>query len=202
MKDFLKKAFPFLTTAATAVGGPVGAAAMSALAKALGLDKDNPSMDDVAAAYVNATPEQRLNAQKEEHDFEAKMRELGFDHIEKLEAIASADRDSARQREIKTGDKLTPRILATVVVAAWVTVQFTLLFIHVVPVHERTRSWRICGQWTPLSSSCWATTSARLLALLRKMKRLRRRRSNGLCCCVHLASVAADCVLVRMERQR
>jgi hypothetical protein len=131
MKDFLKKAFPFLTTAVSAVGGPVGAAAMATLGKALGVDKPDPTLDDMAAAYINATPDQRLAAEKEEHDFAAKMAALGYDHVEKLEAISANDRASARDREIKTGDKVTPRALACLVVVAWVATQTVMLF-HII----------------------------------------------------------------------
>ena len=144
MKDFLKKAFPFLTTAATAVGGPVGAAAMATLGKALGVNKPDATIDDLTAAYLSATPEQLLAAEKEEHEYRAKMAALGYDHVQKLEEIAAADRASARDREVKTGDKLTPRVIATIVVAAWVATQTVMLF-HIIDPSMRELVARVLG---------------------------------------------------------
>jgi hypothetical protein len=144
MKDFLKKLYPFLSTAAGAVGGPLGAAAANTLGKALGIDKLDPSVDELAAAYVSATPEQRLAAEREEHEFALKMQAAGFTHIEKLEEFATSDRANARDREIKTGDKMTPRILSAIVVCAWVTVQTVLLF-HIVDTSMRELVARVLG---------------------------------------------------------
>jgi hypothetical protein len=144
MKDFLKKLYPFLTTAATAVGGPLGASAMATLGKALGVDKPDLSAEDIAVAYVNATPEQRLAAEKEENDFRLKMQAAGYEHVEELEKIAASDRDSARNREIKTGDKLTPRILAAIVVCAWVLTQSVMLF-HIIDPSMRELVARVLG---------------------------------------------------------
>ena len=142
--NFLKKLFPFLSTAATAVGGPIGAAAMSTLGKALGVEKADATIDDIAAAYLTATPEQRLAAEKEEHEYAAKMQAMGFSHVEELEKIAANDRASARDREVKSGDKLTPRVLATIVVAAWVATQTVLLF-HIVDASMRELIARVLG---------------------------------------------------------
>jgi hypothetical protein len=121
MKDFLKKLYPFITTAATTVGGPVGGAAAAALGKALGMDKADaknpPSVDELAAAYMAATPDQRLAAQKEEHDFQARMEELDIKRIEDMAQIAFNDRDSARKREMTVKDRM-PATLAILAVAA------------------------------------------------------------------------------------
>lgn len=144
MKDFLKKLYPFLATAVGSVGGPLGSVAANALGKALGVDKAEPSIDELGAAYANATPEQRLAAEKEEHDFADKMQAAGYDHVEKLEAISAADRASARDREIKTGDKITPRALACIVVIAWVATQTVMLF-HIIDPSMRELVARVLG---------------------------------------------------------
>jgi hypothetical protein len=119
MKEFLKKAFPFLATAAGSVGGPLGAAAAATLGNALGLTKKDPSIDDLAVAYTNATPDQLLAAQKEEHDYAAKMRAMGLENEKDLEKIAADDRASARAREVSLRDKFVP-VLATVLIVSFV----------------------------------------------------------------------------------
>lgn len=119
----LSKLFPFLTTAATYVGGPLGTAAANALGAALGVGKANPSQDTLAAAYLTASPDQILAAKKQEEDFAIKMKELGFQHAEQMESIFAADRASARAREVALKDKFVP------VLAAFIVLSFTLVVI-------------------------------------------------------------------------
>lgn len=126
MKEFLKKLYPFLSTAAGTVGGPLGSVAANALGKALGIDKADPGLDELGAAYATATPEQRLAAAKEEHDFAEKMQAAGYDHAEKLETLAATDRDSARKREMTVRDKI-PAALAIGVTVGFFGLLFFLL---------------------------------------------------------------------------
>lgn len=141
---FLKKAFPFISVAAAA-GGPLGSLAAQALGKALGQDvkPDATSIAD-ALTKASASADQLMAAQKAEEEFQAQMQKMGFDHIEKLEEIAAGDRASARDREIKTGDKMTPRVLSVIVVAAWVATQSILLF-HIVDTSMRELVARVLG---------------------------------------------------------
>lgn len=111
--DVLKKAFPFLSAAAS-LGGPLGTMAASAIGSALGLSKaPGPTSDAIstaiAAAFAN--PEQRAALLKAEQDFQLQMAQLGYQHAEEIEQIAAKDRDSARNREVQVKD-WTPRILA------------------------------------------------------------------------------------------
>jgi hypothetical protein len=91
---------------ATAVGGPLAGMATKMISEAL-LGKPDGTDDELLQAAKNATPEQLLALKKAEQDFAIKMRELDID----LERISNEDRNSARNREIKTKD-MTPRLLA------------------------------------------------------------------------------------------
>ncbi len=106
---------------ASAVGGPLAGMATKAISEAL-LGKPDGSEAELMQAAAKATPEQLLSLKKAEQEFEVQMRELDID----LERIAHADRDSARNREIKTKD-LTPKILAGFVTAGYFGVLFYML---------------------------------------------------------------------------
>lgn len=103
-------AYPFLSTAAAA-GGPLTAMAASTIGKALGLDTVESNANSIADAMAKATmdPAEREKLVQAEHQFELQLRELNIKSVEALEAIAAADRDSARNREIQVRDK-TPQI--------------------------------------------------------------------------------------------
>ena len=94
---------------ATAVGGPLAGMATKMISEAL-LGKPDGTEAELVEAAAKATPEQLLALKQAEQDFAIKMRELDID----LERIANEDRNSARNREIKTKD-LTPRFLAAAV---------------------------------------------------------------------------------------
>jgi hypothetical protein len=91
---------------ATAVGGPLAGMATRAISDAL-LGKPDGTEDELIDAASKASPDQLLALKKAEQDFAVRMRELEID----LQRIDAADRSSAREREVKTGD-WTPRALA------------------------------------------------------------------------------------------
>jgi len=91
---------------ATAVGGPLAGMATRAISEAL-LGKPDGTEDELIDAAAKASPDQLLALKKAEQDFAVRMRELEID----LQRIDAADRSSAREREVKTGD-WTPRALA------------------------------------------------------------------------------------------
>jgi len=97
----------------TALGGPLGGMAVSAVADALGLSDKTEAA--IKSSISGATPEQMLALKKADQDFALQMQELGFKNVSDLEKIAADDRNSARNREIQTGDHFTPRLLAIVV---------------------------------------------------------------------------------------
>ena len=106
---------------ASAVGGPLAGMAVRTISEAL-LGKPDGTEDELAQAAAQATPEQLLALKKAEQDFAVKMRELDID----LERIANADRDSARDREVKTRD-WTPRILAGLITVGYFGALFYML---------------------------------------------------------------------------
>lgn len=91
---------------ATAVGGPLAGMATRAISDAL-LGKPDGTEDELIDAASKASPDQLLALKKAEQDFAVRMRELEID----LQRIDAADRNSAREREVKTGD-WTPKALA------------------------------------------------------------------------------------------
>ncbi|MCZ2917051.1 hypothetical protein NYY62_19165, partial [Acinetobacter baumannii] len=81
--------------------------AVTAAADALGLSEKTETA--LKTALSGASPADLLAIKQADQAFQAKMQELGFQNIKDMESIAAADRDSARNREIKTGDSATPR---------------------------------------------------------------------------------------------
>lgn len=101
----------------TALGGPLGGLAVEAAANALGISEK--TTDAVKQALAGVTPEQMLALKQADQQFQAKMQELGFTHIEKLADLEFKDRDSARNREIQTKDN-TNKIIAFVIIGAFI----------------------------------------------------------------------------------
>jgi hypothetical protein len=93
----------------TALGGPLGGAAVTAMADALGLSEKTEAA--VKSALSGTTPEQMLALKKADQDFAVKMQEIGFGSAKDMESLAAGDRDSARKREMSVRDT-TPRNLA------------------------------------------------------------------------------------------
>ena len=81
-------------TLGTALGGPLGGAAASVLADALGCDNNEKA---ISKAVQNATPEQLAQIKAKELEFEAKMKELDVD----LFALETQDKQDARQHFAK-----------------------------------------------------------------------------------------------------
>jgi len=81
-------------TLGTALGGPLGGAAASAIAGVLGCDNDPQSLQK---ALAKATPEQLTEIKKAELDFEARMKELDVD----LYALQTQDTADARKHFAK-----------------------------------------------------------------------------------------------------
>jgi len=65
----------------TAIGGPFGGAAVSALSSVL-LGEPEASEEELAQAIERATPEQLVALKKADNDFKVKMRELGVKESE------------------------------------------------------------------------------------------------------------------------
>lgn len=95
---------------ATALGGPLVGVATSVLADAI-VGKPTAKPDEIAVALQTGGPDALAKIKQAEIEFTARMRELDID----VEKIHARDRDSAREREAKTGDTFTPRTLAMLV---------------------------------------------------------------------------------------
>jgi hypothetical protein len=103
-------------TLATAIGGPFAGMATKAIAGAL-LGKEDATQDEISVALSGATPEQLVALKKLDADFAVRMKELDVD----LDRIQAADRDSARKRQMATGDR-TPQRLAYLYATAFFAV--------------------------------------------------------------------------------
>ena len=126
--DVVKKAFPFISAAAS-LGGPIGIMAAAVVGKAIGADKaPDPTPDGVANAIAAAIgdPAQRAALVKAEQDFQLQMAELGYKNAADLEATAEEDRASARNREIQVKDWM-PKLLGSGVVAGFLASVFLIL---------------------------------------------------------------------------
>lgn len=93
-------------TVATALGGPLAGAAVGALSSKL-LGKPDGTEDELAPIIQQANPDTLLKIKEAEKELKLGLAAAGV----KLEEIEAADRNSAREREVKTGDN-TNRNLA------------------------------------------------------------------------------------------
>lgn len=87
---------------AKSIGGPLGGIAERFVQQALGVDSE-----ESALAMIEQDPEALVKLRTAEMEYEKHLADNGVE----LERIAAGDRDSARQREIATGDT-TQRNLA------------------------------------------------------------------------------------------
>ena len=96
----------------TAMGGPLGGLAVDAITSALGLS--SKTTDAVKAAISGATPEQMLALKQADLDFQVKMQALGFDHVEKLEQLATDNTRDARAMQVVVRSRV-PAILSILI---------------------------------------------------------------------------------------
>ena len=133
--DWLKKAAPYLVTALAGNVPALAAMAAKDIAQVIGADD---SVEAVKSALESGamTHEQLVQMKTLDTDFQTRMAELGYKSLADMEQIAANDRANAREREIKTGDSWTPRILAAVVITGWFVLQWYMLA-HIVPQEMR-----------------------------------------------------------------
>lgn len=141
LSKLLGKVAPWLAAAAA---GPAGLAGMALKTVAEAVGASDSTVTSITAAVAGATPEQLQQLKLAELDFKVRMQELGFQHETDLAKIAADDRASARDREVKTGDSMTPRILAALFVGGWFAVQWFLLQ-HIVAAEMREIIMRSLG---------------------------------------------------------
>lgn len=109
----------------TALGGPLGGMAVTAVANALGLDDKTESA--IKGALSGATPDDLLKIKLADQNFAMQMQAAGYQNTQALENIAASDRDSARKREMAVNDH-TPRNLAYLVTAGFFGVLMLMMF--------------------------------------------------------------------------
>jgi hypothetical protein len=102
------KAAPIL---GTLLGGPAGAAVGAIVASALGTGNDPAEVERAIAA----DPAALVKLREIEATKQVRLQELLTDQAKAEIQTAAADRASAREREAKTGDTFTPRLLALLV---------------------------------------------------------------------------------------
>jgi len=117
--EWLKQILP---TIGNLLGGPLGGAAVSAVAGVLGISE--PTQDKIQKALSSGqlTPEQMAALQAADLQLKTKMAELGIE-AEKLQQV---DRASARQMQVSTGS-MVPHILAILFVAFYLLIVSMLL---------------------------------------------------------------------------
>ncbi len=98
----------------SALGGPLGGMALSAVSDAL-LGKPNGSEGEITTALKAGGPEALLKLKQADQAFATRMKELDID----VERLHHQDRASAREREHKTGDRATPRGLALIIIGGF-----------------------------------------------------------------------------------
>ena len=109
----------------TALGGPLGGMAVSAVADALGLSEK--TTDAIKTAISGATPEQMLTLKQADQTFALRMQELGFKQITDLEAIAAGDRKDARDMNKITRSPV-PAILSTLVTCGYFYILIGMMY--------------------------------------------------------------------------
>jgi hypothetical protein len=92
---------------ATALGGPLAGAAVGVLSREL-LGRPDATQDEVAHAVQAGGVDVLEKIRTADQAFATRMRELDVD----VDKLHQADRANARDREAKSGDVWTPRLLA------------------------------------------------------------------------------------------
>jgi hypothetical protein len=115
--DWLKQIAP---TIATALGGPLAGLAVSAIAKAVGVDEDK--VTDLISSN-KMTPEQIAQVKIAEIELKKQENELGLN----FEALAVDDRKSAREMQAATRS-IVPPALAGAITVGFFSILSMLLF--------------------------------------------------------------------------
>lgn len=148
-KDILKTVAPWI---GTALGGPLGGMALKAAADALGVS--DKTIDAVQAAVLAMTPEQAKEMKIADQAFQAHMIEIGYKNIESLEAIAAADRDSARKMQVEN-KSFMPAVITAGILSSFVGALIVMFFIPI-PTPNRDMIIYMVGQLSGFSGSAIA----------------------------------------------
>ncbi len=108
---------------ATALGGPMAGVAVRGIASALLGDEDVATVD-VEDAVLRASPSDLRKLKQAELVFRQQMKELEID----LEALHAADRESARRRQVETGDQM-PAFIAFAALFGFFGILTAMIFV-------------------------------------------------------------------------
>lgn len=125
----------------TALGGPLGGVALSAVSQVL-TGKTGSTETEIANAMQSAQPEQLVALQTAEQEFKIKMRELGINE----QALSYKDKADARLMAVKRPDR-TPAILAYIT-TAMVAAMVAGLFFYEIPVGNEKTVYALVGTLT------------------------------------------------------
>lgn len=119
--DTLKTLAP---TVASALGGPLAGAAVTALGSLFGISE--PTQDKISKLFTDGqiSAEHLSEIRKLEMDYQNQEKERGF----KFAELAFKDVDSARNMQIKTNSNM-PAVLTTLVTVGFFSI-LSLLFFH------------------------------------------------------------------------
>ena len=126
ISPFIGKYAPMLGAALSPVC-PLAGIAGAALGSALGIKDGKP--EDIAKAISSGslTGDQIVAVRQAEIAFQEQMKAMDIASVKDIEAIYTADLDSARKRQIALGDK-TPQALVYMALATWGIFNGILLF--------------------------------------------------------------------------
>ncbi len=108
----------------TALGGPLGGMAVTAVAEALGLSEKTE--EAIKSAMGGATAEQLVALKNADQMFTAQMQELGFKNQQAIAALAVENTKDARGMQISTRSKI-PAILAVLITVGFFSILIGLL---------------------------------------------------------------------------
>lgn len=111
-----------LPTIGNILGGPLGGAAVSAVAGALGISEPTKEKIEKALTSGQLTAEQMAALQQADLQLKTRMAELGIES----EKLQQAERANARQMQVATGS-VVPHILAVLFVAFYLAIVSLLL---------------------------------------------------------------------------
>lgn len=108
-----------------ALGGPLGSAAVTMAADALGLSDKTESA--IKTALSGVTPEQMLALKNADQAFAVKIQELGYANIEKLASLAVDNTKDARDMQKVTRSRV-PAILAVLITLGFFGILLGLMY--------------------------------------------------------------------------
>eukprot|EP00435_Cladocopium_sp_Y103_P077335 s1_g1074.t1 len=108
---------------ATALGGPMAGVAVRGIASAL-LGAEDAGQTDVEQAILRASPTDLRKLKQAELEFRQHMKELEID----LQALHAADRESARSRQVQTGDQM-PAFIAFAALGGFFGILAAMIFV-------------------------------------------------------------------------